>query len=487
MCAQHAHARKTRIPINGMVSLSARHCAMMDTPLWQTTGDRLQLQVSYLVYRGATHTRAEHMIGVCDWIGRVARLLLRKQPELATQLCTFAASTEEAIEVMQAAGLWHDQGQIVASHFFDRRIMPELIRVSKGGLNADGGSSSSNSSNSSAAEMLELHEQRSVWNLHLGNHLYGWNFTPHQLRVMGDMIQGSLRPEQQLHPQLPNADDAAAFSNFRTPPFCIQLLSNHVFGLDMDRVDYIHRDPYHAALGSSDHLQIDRLIDGLAVLDGKLALHRRVAPLLLGLLSKRRDLFLQVYTHEFHARSEPLLRDLCLAIAQVDDWAGAFRHDPNPYRNTTIPRWCFWTDAVYKGAMARPDIYTGRLDTVRKLAMMWLSRKVYRIADSHCEYLECETSDRGRQPENPCLITATVNLAELGRPDMVPLWEESSDKDPTPHLIPREERSQAFPFFPRHVAETRTYHIEQAISGSGSGSGGGDGGGSGSSRSHVTK
>lgn len=96
-----------RDPVHGMVRLDEKEWAAVSSRIFQRLRGIKQLAMTHLVYPGATHTRFEHSIGVCDVAGRLAERLEIKGSER---------------EQLRHAGLLHDIGHGPFSHVSEALI-----------------------------------------------------------------------------------------------------------------------------------------------------------------------------------------------------------------------------------------------------------------------------------------------------------------------------------------------------------------------------
>ena len=110
-------------PVHGNIVMEKLCLAIIDTPEYQRLQGMKQLGVCDRVYRGATHTRFEHSLGVAHLAGKLATMLRKNQPRLGI--------TDIDILCVKIAGLCHDLGHGPYSHLFDgvfiRRMHPNGI------------------------------------------------------------------------------------------------------------------------------------------------------------------------------------------------------------------------------------------------------------------------------------------------------------------------------------------------------------------------
>ena len=110
-------------PVHGNIVMEDLCLAIIDTPEYQRLQGMKQLGVCDRVYRGATHTRFEHSLGVAHLAGKLASSLRKNQPRLGI--------TDEDVLCVKIAGLCHDLGHGPYSHLYDgvfiRRMHPNGI------------------------------------------------------------------------------------------------------------------------------------------------------------------------------------------------------------------------------------------------------------------------------------------------------------------------------------------------------------------------
>ena len=98
-------------PIHHHIQLDRLSLRIIDTPQFQRLHGLKQLGVCDYVFRGATHTRFEHSIGVAHMAEKVVQTIQRVQPNLNV--------THNDITCVKIAGLCHDLGHGPFSHVYD--------------------------------------------------------------------------------------------------------------------------------------------------------------------------------------------------------------------------------------------------------------------------------------------------------------------------------------------------------------------------------
>lgn len=108
---QSAHEKIFNCLVHGPIKLEEACLRIIDTPAFQRLHSLKQLGTSDYVFRGATHTRFEHSIGVAHLAEKVASRLRENQSLLNI--------TAVDVLCVKIAGLCHDLGHGPFSHVFD--------------------------------------------------------------------------------------------------------------------------------------------------------------------------------------------------------------------------------------------------------------------------------------------------------------------------------------------------------------------------------
>jgi deoxynucleoside triphosphate triphosphohydrolase SAMHD1 len=117
--AQSAHQSKIFVDIiHKHINLEPICLKIIDTFQYQRLHKLKQLGTCDFVFRGATHTRLEHSLGVAYLAERLARSLKINQPHLDI--------TDSDILCVKIAGLCHDLGHGPFSHVFDGVFMKRM-------------------------------------------------------------------------------------------------------------------------------------------------------------------------------------------------------------------------------------------------------------------------------------------------------------------------------------------------------------------------
>ncbi|MDG2390235.1 MAG: HD domain-containing protein [Planctomycetaceae bacterium] len=205
---EHAESL-VRIPMEQDVPLTSRVRALMDTPAFQRLSRITQLGLAARVYPGATHTRFEHSLGVYH------NALLYLQQLMQDPRFTQTVTVHEA-EVLIATALLHDIGHWPFCHPIEDMGLPNLPD----------------------------HEE----------------FAAEYLADDG-ILAHLLRDQWKIEPQ----EVLDLLSGITKTPG--QKLVNSILSgpIDIDKMDYLHRDSLHAGVPYGRNFDRNRLIRSLIV------------------------------------------------------------------------------------------------------------------------------------------------------------------------------------------------------------------------------
>lgn len=192
-------------PVHGLIEMCNLCLKIIDSPEFQRLQGMKQLGVCDRVYRGATHTRFEHSLGVAHLAERLAKMIQCKQPLLGI--------TDRDVLCVKIAGLCHDLGHGPYSHLYDGVF---IKRMHPNGVHGDG--------------KKWRHEDGSV------------NMFRHLLLV--NKINHGLSDEDQLFIEeiIGGVDTTARRGREPNKFFLYDIVNNTRSGLDVDKLDYYQRD-----------------------------------------------------------------------------------------------------------------------------------------------------------------------------------------------------------------------------------------------------
>ncbi len=259
-------SHEIRDPVHGLVKLSKKEIAVINTGTFQRLRRIRQLAMAFLVYPGALHTRFDHSIGVMHIAGRICDRLRHLEPK---------SITDEDVERIRLAALLHDIGHGPFSHVSEYL----LDRYGRPGAR-DG---------KSARE--KIHEKVTV-----------------------DIIKKDPEIEEIL------SDEERKFvvkmiQGKETRDFRRDIISSD---LDADKMDYLLRDSYFAGVQYGKY-DLEKIIESFRVWKSKnesyLAMSDEGIYALEQLLLAKRHMTQQVYRHRVRSISDAMIvRGIELAI-----------------------------------------------------------------------------------------------------------------------------------------------------------------------------
>jgi HD superfamily phosphohydrolase len=220
------------LPVSGFVWLFPEEIVVVNHPAFQRLGRVYQLGQSYLVFRGATHKRLEHVLGALHVVHRMIGAVETNSVKLNGEPHWAPPLNDAESRFVRLGTLLHDIGHIAAGH----TVEDELGLVSK----HDGD------------KRLDLIFQGSQWRDREGctlgeqiDRTYD-QYVPAELRGAGVTPCQIVRLLIRKHPQGVDPHAAAyevlSHSGEIRLQICHDMIGNTICA---DLLDYIHRDWYH--------------------------------------------------------------------------------------------------------------------------------------------------------------------------------------------------------------------------------------------------
>lgn len=238
----------------------------IDTPEFNRLRRIKQLGLVHYVYPSATHTRFEHSIGVMFLAGKVADILNINGREK---------------ELLQIAGLLHDIGHVSFSHLFDYILEDKIKKLPE--IN-------------NKYKKVSKHEYRSIIILKTINNRLRI-LTDQEIQIVSKMILGDSSNEEK--------------------PFLFQIINNKLFGIDVDRIDYLQRDLYHLALPC---FHGDYIIRCLRIKNNNLAILDKAKSEVEMLFEARKRFLTIACRHKTVLKIEQLIRQILDKTKIADEW-----------------------------------------------------------------------------------------------------------------------------------------------------------------------
>lgn len=250
-------------PIHGYMKFNKTCLEIIDSCIYKRLQNIKQIGACYYVFPGGGHKRFEHSLGVAYLAEKMIINLKNKQPELNI--------SEREIELVKIAGLCHDLGHGPYSHAFDNEILPRLI----------------------GEDNVIPHETRSGELLRQIISEKSLEFTEEEIVF----ITNSIHPEKTLVLET-------------NRPYLYEIIANPFNGIDVDKFDYLRRDPYNLGLDYS--FNCERLLEEARVIDGHICFPKKLANSILNMFSVRYRLLREVCNHPVTKAIEYMITDAIL-------------------------------------------------------------------------------------------------------------------------------------------------------------------------------
>jgi len=262
-------------------------CRMiMDTPQFARLRSVKQLGCTHYVYPTATHSRFQHSLGVMHLAGKYYEFLTQNSPDVQfdplDHLC------------VQVAGLIHDMGHGPYSHLWEQFV-------------AEANPGSGWTHEKASLDMFNyLVEVNNI-------DLRAWNVKPQDVKFIMELVKGPLTNSTSSWPYEGRSQEKG---------FLYEIIANHVCGIDVDKMDYLHRDG--KAMGLSLEFEIERLFHNASVgwnTTGKsfISFKMKVEDDVVGLYKDRSRLHSKCYQHKSVKIIERMTLDMLLAADPVLD------------------------------------------------------------------------------------------------------------------------------------------------------------------------
>jgi len=277
--------------VHGSIKVEGVLLELMDTPEVQRLHSIRQLGLAYLVFPGANHTRFEHSLGTSHIAKRMARELELK---------------DEEATMIRVAGLLHDLGHGPFSHTLEylhhQHKGLDHMEITKGIITGKVQLFEAEGKKKGAKGSGDVHSEAMMDAERKGG------------RVPAILERHGLDPEEVaglIAGPLPNDDGTLdVFTTARSSQavFCTRrYLHECIHGpLDADQVDFLLRDAHYTGVAHGV-LDVDRLIQTLAVHNNELVVDKSGVNAVEGMLVARALMYSSVYFHKTVRIAEVML------------------------------------------------------------------------------------------------------------------------------------------------------------------------------------
>ena len=301
-----------RDPVHGYIVFDKKmEKPLIDHLLVQRLRHIRQLQLTYLVYPGATHSRFSHSIGVMHLAGRFAETLLERLGPGETE----GYDTGSLVESARILGLIHDIGHGPFSHAFDEAVLSRYFRDRREAVNHE----------ALGRTIYEQYIKDLLSKQFYGTHLEG-----------AEEIVSSILSDR----------DRGVLNLVR---FVVK-----DFYYPADLLDFLVRDSYYTGTVEYGFIDASRLIESSypVRLDSggyRVALDRKADGALRGLLQAKVSMYEYVYLHHSNRAYDRLLKKIldkyAVDLGLVEAVEKLVGGDPSSYA-------FLWDDVVYHRIMS---------------------------------------------------------------------------------------------------------------------------------------
>lgn len=261
-------------PIHGYIKFNSLELNIIDSSIFKRLQNIKQLGTCHYVFPGANHTRFSHSLGTCYLAGKLLESIHQRQPDIGI--------TAREIQLVKIAGLCHDLGHGPFSHTFDNVVIPYL-KDHNIPFNID-----------------SCHELRSI-------HLLDQIIKQKNIAInQSELIFISLC----INPNKKKIDD----SDYPRK-FLFTIISNYINGIDVDKFDYLKRDPYH--IGLDFHFDYNRIIENIRVIDDIICFPKKLANTIINMFSVRYRLLREICNHPVTKSIEYMILDILVNDYQI--------------------------------------------------------------------------------------------------------------------------------------------------------------------------
>ena len=234
---------------------------LIDNPAFKRLRRIKQLGSLDEVFPGASHSRAAHSMGVAHLSETFTRNLFDNSDMLLRN------GNIRTLRNIKIAGLYHDIGHGPFSHVFDSHV---LYKLCPNNINKD-------------------HEIRSCNILEqVCSVLDSTKFTGYDI----DFIKNAINPLKDEH------------------DYRYQIIANKVNSIDVDKFDYLMRDPYH--IGFNYAFDYTRLCNKTKIINDKIYFHENVSNDIFDMYYTRYKFHREIYNHKAVKAIELMIGDILL-------------------------------------------------------------------------------------------------------------------------------------------------------------------------------
>lgn len=283
--------REIRDPLYGYIYVTQLENEIVDTPEFQRLDRLYQTYATHHVYPGSTHTRKAHALGVTYLAHRALIRILRRQAP-SFNLNIHPLYGEPCISTGGLRGLTRLNGE-TGNPWWDGKSYIEIIQALRlAALLHDIGHAPFCHTFEDACN--ELADKTGDPTLKFSHEEMG-------IRIVSERLAPKIEKALSL-------DDVLAVmkSGGQAPPFLHEILDGPY---DVDKLDYLSRDSYHAGTLEYGSVDYERIIDGFRVEGWRLLISKPAAGALLDSFIALQHMYANVYYHRTSRIFEHMIYD----------------------------------------------------------------------------------------------------------------------------------------------------------------------------------
>jgi HD superfamily phosphohydrolase len=258
--------------VTGSIRIFKDVLKLIHTPKFQRLHNIKQLGFCYLVFPTAKHSRFEHSVSVCYLAYILCMVIRKKYPDKEyniKELGIVSKLTDQIILYIVIGGLFHDSGHSAFSHAFDDIVLKNSKHPNS------------------------IHEVRSIIIMEevCKQEL---NFQQNEINFIASLINPSSHHTGVLY----------------------QIISNNLNGLDVDKFDYLRRDPIN--LGLKFQFDYSRILQEFIIdKNDNIAYNKHISWDILNCFTSRYNLFSIAYNHKTVKLIEEMFADILELIDSI--------------------------------------------------------------------------------------------------------------------------------------------------------------------------
>ena len=306
----------------------------IDHPYFKRLKKIKQLGSLHEVFPSATHTRFEHSLGVAH-LGEVFVEHLYRNSNIR-----LTDSNRRIMRNIKIAGLYHDIGHGPFSHVFDHHVLSHLCPNNP----------------------FRDHENRSCLLFEaVAKELGSKNFNAYDIDFIKNVIDPSFPHKRNWE---------------------LNIIANKINSIDVDKFDYLVRDPYHIGFKCSfDHT---RLLNKTQIMDGEIYFHHSVVNNLYDMYHTRYKFHREVYNHNAVKGVELMIADILLDLNSIYNFPSII-NNPSEFGRLN--------DNIIEKVYDHKELSVGK-KLLERIEKRQLYKEIYRVDGSNIEEVKDYISDK---------------------------------------------------------------------------------------------